>query len=385
MDGRVERVFAAVCGPVQQQAVSEAGVREFWRSYSLSGKAGGARRGYALSSLAVILIALLGLTIGLLSGELPHMVQNSFLAVYFTNLLLVLWLLVWVDSRLLKTILASADAFESDQEYYHMIGTFVVRIYEVLPWAPRPHGHRLHRPTTGLFIGISLVFVALPLTIAPAELLPVLTGGAQVPLLVIGYYVVLLLLAAWIVAINIWEIFVGIVFLGIRVQRLQLRLEAAALHEEPTIGLESFTAVFVVMHLWYFAILSLNGLLFLHSPTRLQILAYLLFAILPVAGFVGSQYGLHRAIVRSKRRRLQAIEEAYGEDLRAWFGHETPDAFDREDTIRAILVFKRELHAIPNWPINLQAISKVLFGSLVSLLSVATNVVQVLFGTVLPP
>lgn len=326
-------------------------------------------------SLPLVLPVALFLTGAAVSGWYgllwTYLTSGSSLVLCF-NFAVFLTTLLWVDQRGPAVVVDIREVFAvSDERYYDFFRRLVERVYEPFPWSPRPAGTSIHRPTSVAFLGgMAVLLVA-------AELTPVMstltrTQWTTLPTPLQGYYLLQFLVPLGAVVLVGWITLVMLVFMGVRVAQLPMRLDVT--RSDSYLGLQPYSQFVLRIGYSYLVLLTTTGLFIIQTPRPTLVVVYGSLSIVPIVGVIGGNYGLHRAIVRAKRRRLDHLRESHADELRYWFLGSSDGTTVDHDLV-SFLQVKREIDALPNWPFDIQRFVELLLLAVVSNLSILSKLI----------
>jgi len=153
-----------------------------------------------------------------------------------------------------------------------------------------------------------------------------------------------------------WIVGVGSIYMGVKVQAHDVRLDITRTSEK--LGLAPYSRlVLTALMIYLLGYAITTWLTFTRfEPVYLAISGA--FSILPIIGFVGSQYGLHRAIEYSKQKRLEELRREFSDDLELWFSSSAPEPTETESAgdLAEFIAAKEALEEIPEWPVNVASI-----------------------------
>jgi len=181
----------------------------------------------------------------------------------------------------------------------------------------------------------------------------------------VGYYL-------FIVGYASLSLFTAVAFLGtawlfltFRASQFRIRLNLMA--GDTHFGLEPFGRFIFHTLLIGFGMVTTAGLIGLATMNPLLLLFAVLMTPLIVGWFVGSIYGLHRAIVDTKRARLSKLHERHAEDIDRIFLESTPEPNLQVVTNSdAFISLKNEIENLPNWPTDVRLLLEVVSVTILS-------------------
>lgn len=351
----------------QQEISSEDDLEAFHDRVSIARRLGGARIAYASAALLSVGIYLLGLGISSAVGLGAEFLDNPFPLAFSIDLFIAIGILVWGDTHLVETLTDCRSAFDvKDERFYGFFGTMVERIYEHVSFASRPDGRRVHRPTAAIAVLGLTGFVVIPALAFSAQLGTVVgMPWNQLPLLLQLYFLLLLVVAVLLVTVYVWPIAVAVIYMGFKVQSFDIKLDIT--REHTGLGLKSYARLIVAVNVGYLLLLMVSGTMLIRRLTPIYLVGFALLSLLPIIGYIGSQYGLHVAIKRSKRKWLKNLREEYSEELDQWFPPPSKaPTFEADDEIETVIAAKEEVQSLPDWPIHHRVLGELLLLSLTS-------------------
>lgn len=286
-------------------------------------------------------------------------------AVIVINTVISLVGIFYTDRRFLSVIVSIRDAFDlTDVDYFDFCYRLFDRLYTYSyfsPIAPGPDGRYVRPWLVGLhvatFAGL-VAFVDYWTPLLPADG----AVGNALFLLYLGF-----LLGYGAVVIVTFSLFVAIAgwYLTHKAAGMPVRIDV--LYPTSSSGLEPFGQfVFHTLILGLLAV-GVTGTLGLVAADPLLMLAAVIITAIMVPWFVGSQYGLHRAIGRAKRDRLERLYETHRDDFRQLASSRTPEPdFATIQYSHSFIVIKREIEALPEWPVNAKTIRRAVSATVVT-------------------
>lgn len=326
---------------------TEEGLREYYRRVSTNENFDrlGISPWFVVAGLPLTMFAF-GLFLDF-AGTNHSLVKAPALFVTWLDLFILLFLMLWGDKHLLKTMLKIRSAFATeDNEYYRFVGRFLQRLYEPSPFAGRGEGIRIHLGSMSSY-GLTFALLLLLVTQLPEQLI-VLERSA--PSAALQAYVILTIALLsfglshgfWITGCLVW-------FMGHRAAKLPIRL--SAVRSIDNLGLEPYGKFILHGALIGFLGLIVTGLGYLLSPHPLLMAVTILGSILFIGWYIGAQYGLHRSMVQAKKDRLDELNDAYMRLNREWWDDSTSE-ISTEDALKnhCLIGFKCEIEDLPTWP-----------------------------------
>jgi len=234
---------------------------------------------------------------------------------------------LYIDSELERIIHRVGESIEETDAYYELMTEFVRTLY------------RPCRLILAPFVSITVILLAV--------LYPFIDPITGVNM---GIVLVIALVSAVVLSAYIWVIVVFTAFMSLRLRQFTVRLHVATTADH--LGLKpygEFVFRSLAINLTGYAVVATYVVVIADDP--LMILFLLFGTVFAVTWFVGTQYGLHRAIASSKQKRLSELREEYGTDIRDWFevGHPNPQ-FETVQSTAQFLSIKQEIERIPEWP-----------------------------------
>lgn len=328
---------------------------------------------FQLSPLQVGLIVPLvvfgsGFIIAAVVGEFEAFFQSHAVYIFTLDLLVALWALFWLEQAIPETVIKISSAFETPAaEYYQFMSQFLTRCYRPLPYADFEGRSRIHVPSlVAISLGI-LVFGIIPAWRAPTLFSQAL-GMEWVslhPLLkayvfgLITFAVVVGVVVSWIVLVTAW-------YMGIEARDLQIKLDVTRIKDN--LGLGPYAQTVFIASCAYLLVYIISTSIFIFIKLNAFIVIGLtVMSLLPFIGFLGSQYGLHVAIRRSKDRRLRRLREEFDHEVRLWFMNEEPlpSSTDESDLVD-FMAAKQAIEELPEWPIRMRSVTQLISATLAS-------------------
>lgn len=363
-----------------QETTSSAQLSEFHSSVSLTENLEQWVSPHLLLVAILVLLTGVGEVLVVLSGAPSDSLRTPFFGLFVVNLVLAVETILWLDRTGIDTIERIRPAFAmSDREYYTFMGQMVERIYEPLPHTPRPDGRKVHRPVTIFFVLGLVCLVFVPMWIEPEWMSNLI--GVQWSTLPIGmklYFIGILAVATVIGVLTSWIVVTGAVYMGYRVRDVRINLDVTRARDN--LGLAPYASLTLRALFLYLLAYFVTTLVVFREPSRLYISVALIMSVLPMIGLVGSQYGLHVAIARSKQVRLEELRDEFSDDIDQWFYFEDPEPTDVSGDEREITEFlsaKEAIEDLPDWPINVGSVAQLVSATFASNVWVGLQIVGV--------
>jgi len=323
---------------------------------------------------------LLGLFLSFLGGIERQFLRSRFVLVFFIDLTLAVGTIMLLEDKLAKAVIDMQECFDIEKEvYYEFMWDFIERTTEPLPHVSYEKGRLLHRPSLLLSFFGGTFLVILPVVFYPEQISGVIgfeLVGLYKPLQV--YLLSLLFVAVIIGTLVSWVIITSTVYLGFRIQKHKVRLDITKTPNN--LGFTSYSNMVLISLSAYLIGYLITTVFLFSTPTTWSILVVVIMSILPIAGFVVSQYGIHRSIVKSKEERLRQLRSEFDEDLDIWFSFKEPNpkVSSNQTDISEFIEAKRAIEEIPNWPINMRSVFKLVSATFASNAWVLVQVIGVI-------
>lgn len=268
------------------------------------------------------------------------------------------------DRRLFEAIEAIRPAFDTDDErFYEFFGHLVERLYEPLPAAQSPEGRRVHGPRELLLVG----------TVAVVFGLQFVGNPPSGPVPIRAFLILLTFFGIFAIAVFLWILVVMFVFMTVGVSDMPIHVTPTSRYDN--LGLEPYSDFVVAITVRIFLTLALGG--FAIVTKRSPFIVWLVVFITPgvvFLWFVGTQYGLHVSILRSKKAHSPWVKSWHSATLtegptRSW----DSDALDVSDRL---FETRRQIRRLPDWPVDFTNGLKVVGSAGASLLPALTPVLQ---------
>lgn len=322
-------------------------------------------------SLAVPLgIFLTGVVCALLVGSVEEFVYSHAMYILTLNLVVALGTVFWLERAGPETVTDIQRAFESPASYYGLVGSMLARMYQ--PFPHTEYGTRRENNALSLFffgsVGAGvLAFAIIPALVAPEQFGEALGMDWNGLHLVLRTYVVLLVGIASLVGVTVsWVVAVGAWHMGVEARNLHITLDIT--RATNNLGLVPYAKTVIMAVGAYFLVYLITTSAFLVIEINpFTVFGLAILTLLPLVGFVGSQYGLHVAIRRSKRRRLRQLSEEFDEEIRHWFENDGPVPPSGTDAaLEEFVAAKQSIESLPSWPVGLRSAIQLAVGAIVS-------------------
>lgn len=276
----------------------------------------------------------------------------------FLELVLPLGTIYWFDSRFWRMIPEMSDAFVNDEdEFYRYFGQMVQRIYDSNPFSQQITKRYVHIPTVlfWIFWYLLIIFVLLPSLHLNLAMYTPLWWYSR---FVAGIFAVL-------GAPSLWTFLVALFYLGYHIsEHSGLKVSTVPTKRIDRVGFKVFGIFLTKVVLFTLVNLLVLTMFIVILKPGLPLYLILLFqSIIVIVPFFTYQYGLHKIMVRSKYEQLERLESAYENNLSRWFDGRVPNN-DYPKEIEPILVVKREIEDLPEWPTDVKSVATVLTASL---------------------
>lgn len=313
---------------------------------------------------------LVGGVLSYATGYFSPFVSNSFVPVFAVDLFLVLATVVWLDRRGIEVILEIRDVFDTtDEAYYAFFGEMLERIYEPLRWSLWPSERRIHRATTLAYAFGVVTFLVIPHLWTPTALSSLTgTDWTNVPTLLRYYFVALYLVVLGVGVLVGWVVSVGVVFMGWRITRFDVRLDVT--RKASHLGLEPYSRLLFTAAFAYLLELVVSSLFVVQEANVLLVVGYGIMTLIPIVGVIGGHYGLSRSIKRTKDERLAYYRTEFSNTLQYWFtGHATWKGTP-PGRVETFLAVKDEIEDVPDWPFDTQLVLRLAIAVVASNVSI---------------
>lgn len=267
------------------------------------------------------------------------------------------------DRRLFEAIEDIRPAFDADdKEFYGFFGHLVERLYEPLPSAPRPEGRRIHWPRELLLGGTVAVVLGLQFVGNPP--------GGPVP--VRAFLILLTFFGIFAIAVFFWILLVMFVFMTVGVTDMPIHVTPTSRYDN--LGLEPYSSFVVAITVRVFLTLALGGFAIITKRSPFIVSLVVLNTTVIFLWFVGTQYGLHVSILRSKK--------AYSPWVKPWHSATLKPGPTRSRESESLVVSdslfetRRQIRRLPNWPVDFTSVLTVVSSAGVSLIPAFSPVLQ---------
>lgn len=375
----LRRLLDGLLWPYQRDATSFEAVLDLHDEVSVSKRMAAVLPGSVPPRLAVpAAMAVAAVAAGWaidLALSADFMTETAFPYVFAWDLLLAVGTFLWLDEQgpwLARSMRPTFDA--SNEEFYRFVGRVAERVYEPTTGALRPAGRYVHWPVAVA----SLAGIALATRHRTMRNLTGLPIGDYPD--AVGLYFAALMVVATLVGVYVfWIIAIGVVFIGWRTTTFTLRLDVVS--TKPYFGLREFMRAVFRASLAYLLVLTVTGYLVITEWNGTQLLMFFVMSLAPLVGVTAIQYGIHRAVKRTKLDLLGQLREEYEDDFETWFSTRTPPPSRYVARRNGPLVSAvAGIRALPEWPVNFPYVFRILVGVLLSNLLILARSVS--FGTV---
>ena len=242
-------------------------------------------------------------------------VDPGYVGVFAVDAFAFLFCMVYGERRFVEAILAVRPSFEvDDATYYGFFGEMLDVLY--LPSFFSSYGYR-DRTFLSSRVLLATALAAAAFGVFANAPIPGSAADPAVLLVFSAYHVLLALISGFAMFVVLWVGGLFTWFMGVRIASMELRLEVTRAAEN--LGLSPYGRFVLEMSVVFFLGLVVTGWSLVNRFNAFSALLTLVGTVGLPAFFVGSQYGIHRAIQRTKRLRLAAIESEYREDIDRWF------------------------------------------------------------------
>lgn len=271
------------------------------------------------------------------------------------------------DRRLFVAIEEIRPAFDVDDEtFYGFFGHLVERLYEPLPSAPSPEGRRVHRPRDLLLVGTVTVVFGLQFVGNPPS-------G---PLPIQAFLILLTFFGVFAIAVFLWILFVMFVFMTVGVADMPIHVTPTSRYDN--LGLEPYSKFVVAITVRVFLTLALGGVAAMANQSPFIVSLVILNTTIILLWFVGTQYGLHVSILRSKK--------AYSPWVKPWHSatlEEGPTRSREANSLpisESLFETRRQVQRLPNWPVDFTSVLTVASSAGLSLIPAFSPVLRAAFA-----
>lgn len=299
---------------------------------------------------------LVGAALSYATGRFPTFVGNPFVPVFAVDLFLVLATVIWLDRRGIEVILEIRNVFDTtDEAYYGFFGEMLERIYEPIRWSLWPSERRIHRATTMAYTFGIVAFLVVPHVLTPIALSSLTgTDWPNLPLLLQCYFLLLYLIVLGVGVLVGWVVSVGVVFMGWRITRFDVRLDVT--RKASHLGLEPYSRLIFTAAFAYLLELVVSSVFVVREANVLLLVGYAIMTLIPVVGVFGGHYGLSRMIKRAKDERLSRYRTEFSSALQYWFTDDATSKGTPPGRVETFLVVKEEVENVPDWPFDTQLV-----------------------------
>lgn len=267
------------------------------------------------------------------------------------------------DRRLFEAIEDIRPTFDTDdEEFYGFFGHLVERLYEPLPSTPKPEGRRVHLPRELLLGG----------TVAVVFGLQFVGNPPSGPVPIRAFLILLTFFGVFAIAVFFWILFVMFVFMTFSVTDMPIHVTPTS--EYDNLGLEPYSAFVVAITVRVFLTLALGGFAIITNRSPFIVSLVVLNTTVIFLWFVGTQYGLHVSILRSKK--------AYSPWVKPWHSATLSPGPTRSQESESLVVSdrlfetRRQIRRLPNWPVDFTSVLTVVGSAGLSLLPAFSPVLQ---------
>jgi len=253
---------------------------------------------------------------------------------------------------------------EPPERFYGFFRALAGRLYE--PWPTSHAPVAWSHPTRLLYAGL-LGYVALLAATGIGN------PPHDRPLPVAAFYWLMTAVGVGEVVVLAWTILVTFVFMGVRAADLRIAIDPLRGHEN--LGLRPYGAFVVSIASRLFVALAAGGFALLTAPSPFATTLFVGGVLVFVAWFAGTQYGLHRSILRAKQRHRERVRELYE--------NHAPDAVEDPDIEHVrnacdAAEYARQLDRLPDWPVTWRSALQVVATVVVSLVSVGSGIIEII-------
>lgn len=253
---------------------------------------------------------------------------------------------------------------ESEARFYGFCGSLAQRLYEPWPTSPTPTSW-LH-PTRLLYVGLAGYVVLLAVTGIGAP-------PANRPVANIAFFWLMTFVGIGEVVAVLWTISVMFVFMAIYATNLDIRLDP--LRGSENLGLQPYGSFVVGITIRLFLVLAVGGFALFTTPSAFVTTLFVGGLCVFVIWFVGTQYGLHRAITRAKdehREKVRGLQSDY--DIE---GQSDPD-IEQVRNARLATEYANHLDNLPSWPVTWRSVVRLVATIVITLISVGSGLVEII-------
>lgn len=325
--------------------------------------------------LFLALVVVPGAVLAFVYGVEHPLLTVPMLAVLSCNAVINLVAVFFVDRRYPAVLERIQPAFDVEPErYYGFTGRMLEVLYQYSMYAPitaGPHGRRARPWYVVLVSGFYVFWLVVLALLVP----PTLPAPVEAQALFVAYSLVVVAWATTTLTTAVTFIGVTCLYLSVRASQFPIRLKI--MRRYASYGLEPYGSF--LFHTMFFglAAVAVAGLAGLATGNPLLLLFAVLGTPLVVVWFIGSQYGIHLAIVSTKLRRLKVLDENYTEELDQVFIESTPepDLKTIQDS-NSFIEVKNEIESLPNWPTSMktlyQVVTTIVLSNVPSLIALVT-------------
>lgn len=194
--------------------------------------------------------------------------------------------------------------------------------------------------------------------------------GGSVP--VRAFLIVLTFFGVFAIGVFFWILIVMFVFMTVGVADMPIHVTPTSRYDN--LGLEPYSSFVVAITVRVFLTLALGGFATITNPSPFIVSLVVLNTTIIFLWFVGTQYGLHVSIVRSKK--------AYIPWVKPWHSATLKPGPTRSRESNSLVVSdslfetRRQIRRLPNWPVNFTSVLAVVSSAGVSLLPAFSPVLQ---------
>lgn len=276
---------------------------------------------------------------------------------------------VWkFDRNLFPTIHAIETAFDEPPErFYGFFGELVERVYE--PW-PTGRQVSLAHPTRLAYVAALGYVVLLAVT-------GIGSPPADRPWPNIAFFWGMTVVGLVEVIALLWVVAVMFAYMTRHVQPLDVALDP--LRKPENLGLQPYGTFVVRITSRIFLVLAVGGFGVLTTPSAFTVTLFLGGIVVFLAWFASTQYGLHVAILRAKRRYREQLREVAPAD---GFALQSADDLDI-DSVRAArdaVLYARDLEELPDWPVTWKNLLQLAGSIALTIFSIGTQLQDLIAG-----
>lgn len=285
-------------------------------------------------------------------GYRSFIIEFPYNLILSTDMALVILAVYFLEVNFTESIRDMRDVFEvNDETYYSFFGQLYETMYFVSPFGQANLKGRVHIMNRVLFLLLLVIVVA---AIYIVGIAPVVFTNSITDIIYLSYILLLGIMTLIGSFFLSWLSAVFLYFMGYKISSFGVRLDATRSPEN--LGFDGYGMFLLKLMSIPFTAVLITGWTSFVEP---NVFVYFLTAggsiAVPVA-FVGSQYGIHKGIQRSKEEQLRNIRSNYSKDIDRWFTKNDTEYdgsnIQREVRVNSMLSVKNEIRDLPEWPTN---------------------------------